>query len=146
MIRGLGRGRRKSTTKRSLGRPLLPSRPYQIVLTDREDGTLWYLTQNDEDGPSEGFYIAINTEAPAINVHKRLITYDPYSGPFIDAQRGLRLLVRDGRLGYEQVEPQGRTDIDTHVVYAHTGRAENRCQLLPLGWATDGDTIGYVTP
>jgi len=129
----------------NMGRQIWPPRPPLIILTDRDDGTLWHLTQNNKDGLDDGYYVAINTVQPTIQATKT-ITYPADAGPFVNARQGLRLLVRGGYLGYEQVAPEERTDIDTHLVYTHTGLAVARCQLLPLGWASRPDTIGYSAP
>jgi len=118
----------------------MPPQPVTYRMTDRDDGTLWYLTFDDATE-----LIAIDTDAPSGLNTEDLVTFAAFEGPFIQTHRnGLRLLIRGGYLGYEMVpDPY---DLDGPRVYAGAGRATTRYEIVDGQWAMDGDTIGYVVP
>ncbi len=140
-------------------RPRVPPLPPFIVLTDRDDGTLWVLSHD-----STGEYVAINDEGllvnSAVSLTKKFpdyVVYPPFDGPVIadpptnpyaQANRQKRLLVRGGYLGYEDIEPeveQGRV-----MTRRRMSRILRRI-IVPDSWRSfdsgsltmDDDTLGY---
>jgi len=114
--------------------------PVLIGLTDRDDGTVWYLSTETVD---DEIYISIDTERPFSNPTKHVI-YEAHAGPIVNGLRPLRLLVRGGYLGFEIVDRP--IDIDTPRIYAHIGPPAGRSEIIPAGWSMPEDTIGYRTP
>ena len=80
----------------NLGGPAWPILPVWTILTDRSTGALWSLvhdTTHTYVGISD---VAAPADEPVIAV------YGPMSGPYLGD--GIRLFVRDGRLGFEAVD------------------------------------------
>jgi len=77
----------------------VPPRPTTIGLTDRDTGKVWYLkvdpAQTDSAGNPRLALIDTLTYLDQIAAK----VYAAYEGPFLG--RGVRLLMRGGRLGYE---------------------------------------------
>lgn len=77
---------------RDLGGVRVPVRLPDLALTDRADGTVWAL-RNDDSG-----YIKLVSDPDPFDGY----TYPAYDGPGIHLnEHEVRLLVRDGHLGYE---------------------------------------------
>lgn len=79
-----------------LGAMIVPTLTEFMVLTDRDDGTLWLLTHaliEDRD------YFAITDQWKARKQPVRI--YGPYEGPYLPEHPELRFFVRGGRIGYE---------------------------------------------
>ncbi len=92
----------------------IPPTPAFVVLTDRDDGTEWVLSHD-----STGEYVAINDAGLVKGGDARfnwqdIILYGPYDGPIVpspsrnrhyELATKVRLLVRGGFLGYEEINP-----------------------------------------
>jgi hypothetical protein len=77
-----------------------------LILTDRDDGTLWYLSHS-----SDGTRLALNDGTISIPLKRVFAAFDE---PFAKSNPRMRIFVRGGRLGYEIIElPQGEQDKDT---------------------------------
>ncbi len=136
-----------------------PPFPPFTVLTDRADGTLWVLSHD-----VTGEYVAINDQGLLINpvvsstiMFPDFTVYPAYQGPIIpdepsnpygQAAKQKRLLVRNGYLGYEDIEPeveQGRV-----MTRRRMSRILRRI-IVPGSWRSfdsgapsrDDDTLGY---
>ena len=85
-----------------MGKARIPPLPLNIVLTDRDDATLWLLSHTTSDGVD---YIMLTDTIPTT---KDVFTYGPYDGPYLthehNEQEVLRLFVRGQRLGFERVD------------------------------------------
>lgn len=127
-----------------LGRIRIPPLPKWIALTDRADGTVWYLEfKTTQDGLG---YIGINTQQPRPD--RDWVIFGPYDGPVItgdDTHPDLRLLVRGGDLGYEIDHDQGHAN-DARIM-ARQGVSSNLGEIYrPTSWKDDGanDTLAYT--
>lgn len=113
---------------------IMPVPPF-IILTDRADGTKWWVTFNTTTFSLDSLgYISISTTSPPINNPGNILTYGAFEEPWLtngqDANGSLtRLIVRGGFLGVEvlvQGEPGHATGGPTgavaqqgqHVTYA----------------------------
>lgn len=78
------------------GRIEIPPGPPAVVFTDRDDGTLWQLAVRDVNGAPH--MALVSPPAPGTRA------YGPLDGPRLHLPDGRRvkLLVRGGRLGYEE--------------------------------------------
>lgn len=120
--------------------------PQGIVLTDRDDGTLWLLSHTqDPVGPDGEGYITINDYIHPAIIHT---VYDAYEGPIVDTipiRRTLRLLVRGGYLGYEVIDfGRATTDIDHAPI--QTRRIVNRRTAniyVPTSFNTNGNVLAW---
>lgn len=121
-----------------LGRVRIPPLPQIVVLEDRADGTLWALTHD-----STGTYVGLTDELPG--TRKDFFLYGAWQGPLVPSDHRLRLLVRDGHLGYEEVDhPVGVQDIDNARVLTRRTGATKFEIVKPAAWAT-GDALAYET-
>lgn len=103
-----------------LGRPLAPL----LILTDRDDGTEWFLSH-----AADGAHLAIVSGA-AYPRYGRMVAFGPYDGPYLFKQPDtyLRLLVRGGYLGYEACGAYNSPPVNTrrglsrdyHLLYIPT--------------------------
>jgi hypothetical protein len=116
----------------------IPPVPRFIILTDRADGTLWWLTYNLTPPAADGFgYISITTASPQSS--QESITYAAFNEPYIPMDSGFaRLIVRSGFLGVDASSPgQGITDIETLQIYARKGGLNIPMRRLILSSTTD---------
>lgn len=90
----IGSQRRKWRGYTNLGPVRIPPLPPFIFMTDREDGTIWQLSHDTDDD-----HVGIDDSGIGTKVHYEL--YGPYDGPWIYADPPIRMLIRDGRLGYD---------------------------------------------
>lgn len=82
-----------------MGPVRIPPLPAIVGLTDREDGTIWYLTHD-----TDFTRIALNSDLSEVNIapsdrYQDFIIYGAYEGPYLD--KNIQLMVRDGRIGYD---------------------------------------------
>lgn len=123
----------------------IPSTPQFIVITDRDDGTLWTLSHD-----VTGDYIAINDQG--LNIGGSLPSeewtdvrfYGPYEGPYLaiptrlqaaNPRLKLRLLIRGGYLGYELIEDPTNTGHANHRVLTRRGLSRvYREIIVPQEW------------
>lgn len=122
----------------------IPPIPKPIILTDRADGTLWWLSfSTASPGPDGLGYVSLNSQIPT---DPNRIIYDVNEGPIVGSNPRIRLIVRGGYLGYELFPAQrGITAGSQERVLAQkTGvQREYREIILPTGW-TDQDR-GFVS-
>ena len=127
---------------RGLGPTLYYSMPSFVGLTDRDDGTVWYLSHRVDD---QRFSITTATAAPKHMLGARV--YAANDGPLVSWKKGgplLRLLVRGGRIGYELVAPvRGIKDIDPAPITTRRGNGPLIMAVKQLTWQKEGDVIGY---
>ncbi len=94
-----------------MGRIDIPPQARHIVLTDRTDGTKWWLTFNTTISTPDGFgYISITDTAPPNNPSP--LVFPAYEEPYLKTQTGkdlVRLIVDNGYLGVDDIAP-------THIV------------------------------
>lgn len=112
----------------------VPGTPPILALTDRDDGTVWYLTW----GPAEDGYVKISDVPPQAKFTTQIVTYGPWEGPYLG--QGARLFVRGGRLGYDVVE--GEYNSPAPVARRKWVRYALRLYLHPL-WRRFGDRVKY---
>lgn len=87
----------------------IPPLPYGFVLTDRADGTLWFLSHTVADpGPDGNGYITITDTIPEATPDMDLKVFPAEDGPIVDSDPLFRMLIRGGRLGMELVEPSSQ--------------------------------------
>lgn len=87
-----------------IGPPRVPPLPQYTVLTDRVDGTLWTLVHN-------GDFFGIDDTVHIKRTDK--VEFGAFHGPRLADNPNVRLLVRNGFLGYEDVTlPVGVTDVN----------------------------------
>ena len=128
-----------------MGKIRIPPLPKWIAITDRQDGTVWYLEfVSSQDGLG---YVGINTTTPRPD--RDWVIFGPNDGPIItgdDTHPSLRLLVRGGVLGYEiNTLDQGLSN-DGRIL-ARQGVSKNLGELYrPVSWRNDGlqDTLAYT--
>lgn len=121
----------------------IPPIPRGMVLTDRDDGTLWQLKQNTtEDSPDGAGHVSI-TDVYAVNQDHRV--YAAYDGPLLGEHGTIRLLIRGGRIGYEMVSwGPGTSDISQSPVYTRNGfRGDFSEIIVPLSWVRFDDVLGW---
>ncbi len=111
-----------------LGPVQIPPFPVRIILTDRDDGTLWVLTHD-----ADREHVVLSDVFPTDTLYT---IYGPYDGPIVGTNPRIQLLVRDGRLGYEQDDnPPWLNDRDQARVLSR--RAANTTYteiVVPSGW------------
>jgi len=118
-----------------------PPLPAHVVLTDREDGSLWHLSFTTTPPAVDGLgYITINSELPLIP-NKDIVVYGPYDGPVMGTRdpRAPRaqLFVRGGYLGFEfdLDMGQGVTSRSQARVMARKGlQRTGREIIFPSNW------------
>lgn len=117
----------------------IPPMPRHIILTDRADGTKWWLTYNLSPATSDGFgYISITTTMPPTS--QESITFAAYEEPVIAFTSGnARLIVNGGYLGVEERNPsQGVTDRENMQIYARIDGLNNPMRRIIFSVATPG--------
>jgi len=83
----------------------LPVLPQYCIFTDRDDGTLWYISHS-----SDGLTIALNDATIGV-VPKRIFAANDEA--YLASDPRMRIFVRGGRIGYElRAMPQGEQDND----------------------------------
>lgn len=88
--------------RRARFRPRVPPRFRPFALTDREDGSVWAIMCSPV-APGSPERIRIVSPPPAGFDGD---TYPAYFGPTLASKNGvIRLLIRDGRLGFESPAP-----------------------------------------
>lgn len=104
----------------NLGGIRTPVLPFNVVLTDRNDGTLWHVSYTTTPPFTDGLgYITITTDIP---VHTDKYVYPAVEGPYL-GQSNARLMVRGGYLGVEV--------LTLPEVYRNQGAVYARVQFNP---------------
>lgn len=119
-----------------LGLQIIPVFTEFMILTDRADGKLWQLCHTVENGRD---YFTITDD---INTRKQpSVVYGPYDGPFLPNHPDLRFFIRDGRIGYEQMEGQlnqSQRILSRKLMQRHTLEV-----IVPSSYKRFGDELGY---
>ena len=126
------------TYRFSFGPMQIPVLQTYFAMEDREDGTIWYLSHlSSEDR------VRITDVAPTKAMLGDVVEYGPYDGPWVGF--GLRLFVRDGRIGYDMPDlGQGVTDMSSSAVTTRNGWQRYALEIYqPQEWHEEGDTLGY---
>lgn len=129
---------RRSYNRRYRPTMRIPPLPKFIILTDKDDGTEWLLTHSDDDVDGVDLHISIN-DAGLSGVSTlespNVIRYPANEGPLVG--HGLRLFVRDGRLGLETTDTVGYAPVFTRV------GVERESHELRVVWG-EGDDLGLA--
>ena len=128
----------------NFGKIQIPFLPQGIVLTDRDDGTLWLLTHNlTEASADDTGHIAITDTIPS-NINYR--TYSADSGPVFGSNPTIRLILRGGNLGYETYSLSGyTTDIDQPPVQTRRGNQHWTNEIIiPTSWQRFPNMLGWT--
>lgn len=124
-----------------LGSIQIPPRPQGIVLTDRNDGSLWLLSFSTN--PRERLSI-VNTYS-TIQRSEGVTIYGPYEGPVMDEDGEFQLMLRGGRLGFDyRPFPVGTQAKDNMVPYARISRDQRQLLIDSLNPLVVH--IGYNAP
>lgn len=114
-------------------------------MTDRDDGTVWWITYNTTTSPpADGLgRIAINDELPEDKGDRRV--YGPYAGPYLGP---IRLLIRGGRIGYEIIPRSHVLYGDSRSQHRIMARASNTSRdmreiIVPSTWEEFDDVLGW---
>lgn len=119
-----------------MGGTFLPVFTQFMILTDREDGTLWLLTHYVTEAGRD--YFAITDEW---NARKQpLVEYGPYDGPYLPNHPHLRFFIRGGRIGYEEIEGanQSQRILSRKLMQRHTLEV-----LVPTSFKRFGDELAF---
>lgn len=141
--------RRRLQGYTDLGPVQVPPRPRYIIMTDRADGTKWLLTHNLVDGPDADGRIALSNTLPTT---PDKVVYGAYEGPYVQEsthEQGspvLRLLVREGHLGYEEIGSVETRSIDNAPAITRqlTGSVLREV-IVPTAWRRDVGALGWRT-
>ena len=126
-----------------LGRIQIPPLPVILALTDRADGTVWYLTHDTANGG----YIGITDTAPAsTKLRLQVQRYAANEGPYVATRQPVRFLVRGGRIGYEPAVAGDITSYGSSRVYTRLLLSSTSYEIVAAGWIEPGDTLGYIVP
>jgi hypothetical protein len=117
----------------------VPPLANNIIMVDRADGTHWQLTHRQSDDR-----FAIRDDPLHPTLRGQLSFFGPYEGPYLQVAFDLvRLLIRDGRIGYEMVT--GRETYDSARVLTRRGPEKTYAlEVIPAGWAREGDVLGWT--
>jgi hypothetical protein len=125
----------------------IPPLPPRVLMTDRDDGTLWLLSFTITPPAADGFgYVTIRSDAdlPSTKEVSGKV-YAAYEGPYLPGTPLTRLLIRGGYLGYELVErPPWLRDQDNPPIYARDARSIGRSSRLivqPTGFPDNDDAV-----
>lgn len=130
-----------------MGRAEVPPLPQNIVLTDRDDGTLWQLSHNTVIHSLDGVgHISIKDPSSFNSRPYGSHIYPAFEGPLLGTNPTVRLLVRNGHLGYEiSPLPAHHTDRDNAPVFTrNVNQREVREIVVPTTWRVAGDVLGWV--
>lgn len=131
-----------------MGSIQIPPLPPQIIMTDRDTGTLWLLSHTTTPPAADGWgFISIND---TYDTRNDVVVYSAYEGPVVLAgdppDTTIRLLIRGGLLGYE-TEPfiRGIGERNQAGHYTRKGSAsETRKITIPHSWAKTPDVLGWT--
>jgi hypothetical protein len=114
--------------------------PSFIVMTDRDTGTLWRVHH-------DASYVLVGiTNAPVPKLYLGMYKqYGPYEGPIMGNNPRIRMLIRNGLLGYEVVDlGQGVTDQDNAPLNTRLEQSRFSLEVNMVGWVDPGDVLGYT--
>lgn len=127
--------------RRGLGPIHIPPLPNAVVLTDRTDGTRWFLSHNDDAR------MLFTDVVPTGFLGKQIVEYPADEGPIVDIDNeSIRMLARGGRLGYEKVDyAAASADVYSRKNYERTNYKITRGEYLMgrEGSLTIGQRLGY---
>ena len=118
-----------------------PGLPPFLALTDRADGTVWYVTHRQSDDRW-----AITDTPPPPYLRSAVELHEAYGEPFLDTAEGVRFFVRSGRIGYEQLPKSlyNSGAILTRVTNARYRLRLSRGQWTGLEADAVGSRLGYT--
>lgn len=129
--------------KGSLGMATPRGLPMWVSMVDRADGTVWYLTHRVSD---QRFGITDSPPPPKQRLSVR--AHGAYDGPYLEVagRKGLvlRLLIRNGRFGYEVVTPtRALVDLASPLVTTRRGNGLLTLAVQQAVFREAGDRLGY---
>jgi len=143
--------RRLKTGYSDLGRLIIPVLPSPIILTDRDDGTLWVLSFDTSAPTVDGYgHISINSDIRYFQRNEVAKVYPADDGPVLGPYV---LFIRAGRIGLDYTAYDiGETDRDGSPVYArkrgvrtfrqvYVTHPENP-EIVHLAWTPDEEHYG----
>lgn len=133
--------RRRWNGYTNMGPTVIPPLPQYMVLTDRADGTLWFVSFN----PTAPTHLTSNNDPTVIALAMRsegVRIYAASDGPFMDEDGEFMLIVRSGRLGFDyNVFPVGLKQLSDAPQYA---RKASLLRLLKMDNTSARGHIGYT--
>lgn len=130
----------------NLGRLRVAPLPQFIVMVDRGDGTEWVLSHAMHEGLIHVSIDSEGLERPApLEDRRDFHYYGPYDGPYIGSNPRVRLLIRDGYLGYDYPElPSGVSDRDQQLVTTRKGVQKRSHEIVvPTTWRRFDDMLAF---
>lgn len=126
----------------------LPPAPARVVMTDRANGTRWLLSYSTAFNTSDGFgHFSITDDlTETVNRGELPRIYGAYDGPYLASTPIVRLLIRNGYLGYDIVEQTGVASMDSPPVYGRKpafNRSVRRL-IVPVGFRYSPDLLGWT--
>lgn len=119
-----------------IGAIQIPPMPVYLILTDRADGTLWWLTYSTSPAGDDGYgYISITTTQPPSSVNVDSLTFPAYDGPMLGQGK---LMVRSGFLGVD-TGPDPHTTEQESGVWAQKAGLNRSLRRLIFSTATPGN-------
>lgn len=99
------------------GKAYVPPLPNFVVIEDRADGTLWYLSIVEDHGLP---HVSINDASVHPMVPKHI--YRAFDEPFISGDPRVRMIIRDGLIGMEVLTPpKGTSQQSSPPTHARKG-------------------------
>jgi hypothetical protein len=130
-----------------LGGIQIPPLPRNIVLTDRSTGTQYLLEYNTSQG-----MVGLNTAIPTLGSYNPSPDTQVYAvgeEPYLDSNNSVRLIVRNGVLGYDYTLPQRNVTAQSQgLLYLRTTLPlPQTVVILTLSsiWKLPGDPLSYST-
>ena len=121
--------RRRINGYTDIGKPFIPPIPHGVAMTDRGTGTVYLLTESTTDVNGDR-RLSITTPLPA---SYRTNTLDPNAGPYLDIGIGqVRLFIRDGRLGFEDMPLPSRSDQAAIVTRKTGGTTRDAWEIIKV--------------
>lgn len=127
---------------KKMGRVRIPPLPLFIVMEDRGDPSIEWVLSHSLDGE----YITINDQALDRGIlppYTQIKYYAAFEGPLLPGFPALRLLIRDGRLGYEVVSVVPVADQQSPIMSRRGVQKKIREVFVPDFWRLPGDTFKY---
>jgi hypothetical protein len=130
----------------NMGQTRVPPLPPFVAMTDRADGTVWYLSHNVDFSR-----IAVNNVLAAINLSpverfQDITTYGPNDGPWLTTQ--IQIFVRSGRIGYDfhPLVEQGVTFYGNPTPWSRR-KVQRTSFKIAVGtlWHKEGDRLSFIT-
>ena len=119
-----------------LGSIRIPPIAATLVLTDRATGTEYALIHD-----SAGDFIGLDDAASRVDVASAVV-FSAFQGPILSADPTVRLLVRNGFLGYEVTAlATSVADLDGSRVLSRRGNQSTILEIRQASGWVDGDAL-----